>query len=364
MRILTYALCDSVVKRIRDALAERFEVVAANRKAFLSPANRDAIYLLNITRNTDLLSFFIGFHMYAILWVLRRKVVVYFSTDFADLCKSRLGKAFFGLVNRVIFASARLVVLLRNRGHIAKRYGLPSDRVLYVDNFPAASFLDRVEPRQDERFAGKVVFLYHGSFLWWHGFHKFLPTYERIRQMYPDAQLVIMGSVRRNAFLDRFAYEREFFDRIDRLKQRNDIVWVPAESVADDEVASYVARADFHVSQMDNKSVQGDTELRTCLLEAMALGVPCLHADSHAIRTHPEFRDGENIVLIDPDDPDAAAERICGLIDDPAERRRIGENARRTIRERYDFDAWLDRVFIPALERLAGERSRADDARG
>lgn len=354
MKILTYALCDAVVKRIRDALAARCTVVAANRKALVSWANRHAVYLLNITRDTSILTVFIEYHIYFLLWPLRRRAVVYFSTDYVDLCKSAFGKAFFYCLNRLVFACARLVVLLPHRSHIARRYGLPAERVLYAENYPAPEFCRPQAAERENKFPGRTVFLYHGSFLWWHGLLKFLPVYERIKESHPQALLVVMGAVRRNRFLDRFAYEREFFDQVEAMRGRDDVVWMARSDVPDGQVAEAVAQAAFHVSQLDNTSLQGDTELRTCLLEAMALGVPCLHVDSHAIRTHAELRDGENIVLIDPDAPDAAARKIGALIDDPAARERIGDNAQRTIQEHYDFDRWLDEAFMPRLRQLAG----------
>ena len=353
MRILTYALCDAVVKRVRDALAERYDVVAANRKALVSPANRHAIYLLNITRDTSLLTVFIEYHMYLLLWPLRRKLVVFFASDYVDLCRSSWGKAVAYCLNCLVLASARLVLLLPSRSHIVQRYKLPKRKVLFFENFPGPEF--EPQPAQASRgpLAGRTVILYHGSCLWWHGFLGFLPILDRVRQTHPEAMLVVVGAVKRNQFLDLFAYEREFFDRMAEARDRDDILWVPRVEPPNGHIADYIAQADLHVSQLDNTSVQGDTELRTCLLEAMAMGVPCLHVDSHAIRTHPEFEDGVNIVLIDPADPDAAARGICALLDAPGDLRRIGDRGRRTIQEHYDFDAWLDRTLVPRLERLA-----------
>lgn len=358
MKILTYALCDAVVKRIRDALAQRFTVAAANRKALVSRANRDAVYLLNITRDTSLLTVFIEYHIYLLLWPLRRKVVVYFSTDYVDLCRSTLGKVFFYCLNRLVFACARLVVLLPHRSHIARRYNLPPERVLYADNYPAPEFCQPQTSECATRFPDRTVLLYHGSFLWWHGLLNFLPIYDRIKQSHPRTLLVVMGAVTRNRFLDRFAYEREFFDKVEALAGRDDIVWMGRSDVPDGQVAQLVAQATLHVSQLDNTSVQGDAELRTCLLEAMALGVPCLHVDSHAIRCHPEFRDGENIILIDPNAAEQAAAKICDLLARPQELQRIGENARATVQTHYDFDRWLDETLVPRLEQLAGDGPR------
>jgi glycosyltransferase involved in cell wall biosynthesis len=77
------------------------------------------------------------------------------------------------------------------------------------------------------------------------------------------------------------------------------------------------------------------------LVEAMACGVPVVTTPVSGI---PELvRDGENGLLVPPDDPEALAAAILRLRDDPALRRRLGEQGRATVRARFDGD------------RLAGE---------
>ena len=77
------------------------------------------------------------------------------------------------------------------------------------------------------------------------------------------------------------------------------------------------------------------------LVEAMACGVPVVTTPVSGI---PELvRDGENGLLVPPDDPEALAAAILRLRDDPALRGRLGEAGRETVRARFDGD------------RLAGE---------
>jgi glycosyltransferase involved in cell wall biosynthesis len=77
------------------------------------------------------------------------------------------------------------------------------------------------------------------------------------------------------------------------------------------------------------------------LVEAMACALPVVTTPVSGI---PELvRDGENGLLVPPDDPDALAAAILRLRGDAALRRRLGEAARATVRERFDGD------------RLAGE---------
>jgi glycosyltransferase involved in cell wall biosynthesis len=69
------------------------------------------------------------------------------------------------------------------------------------------------------------------------------------------------------------------------------------------------------------------------LIEAMALGVPCVATSIPAIAAM--VVDGESALLVPPGDSTALARAIRTLLDDPDLRRRIGETARRIASERY-----------------------------
>lgn len=64
------------------------------------------------------------------------------------------------------------------------------------------------------------------------------------------------------------------------------------------------------------------------LLEAMALGMPCIATDCPPGAPGELIRDGENGLLVPVGDEDAMAAAICRLIEDPALRRKLGRNAR------------------------------------
>jgi len=67
------------------------------------------------------------------------------------------------------------------------------------------------------------------------------------------------------------------------------------------------------------------------LLEAMAAGVPAVAAAAGGV---PEFaRDGENALLVPPDDPAALAEGLARLIADPQLRKRLTREGRKTAAE-------------------------------
>lgn len=100
--------------------------------------------------------------------------------------------------------------------------------------------------------------------------------------------------------------------------------------------------------------------LPTVLLEAMALGVPCISTDVTGI---PEvMTDGTTGIMIPQRDPMALANAVERLLGNPAERSRLARAARTLIEERFEIDgnsAQLRALFAHAARRhgMRGEAS-------
>jgi glycosyltransferase involved in cell wall biosynthesis len=78
------------------------------------------------------------------------------------------------------------------------------------------------------------------------------------------------------------------------------------------------------------------------LVEGMACARPVIAVNSHGPA---EIVDaGETGWLVGPDDRDALAAALVAAVNDPAERRRRGENAREVALERYAWPALAKRV--------------------
>ncbi len=117
-----------------------------------------------------------------------------------------------------------------------------------------------------------------------------------------------------------------------------------------EDVRPRVARSQVCVVPM---TIGGGTRLK--VLEAMALGVPVVATTKGAEGL--EVRPGEDLLLAD--DPATFAAQVVRLLEDPVLRRRLAENGRRLVRERYDWRVIGER-FNAFLERIVSER---DDVR-
>jgi len=83
-----------------------------------------------------------------------------------------------------------------------------------------------------------------------------------------------------------------------------------------------------------------DEGLGVVLLEAAAAGVPVVATPVGGV---PEIvREGENGVLVPPDDPVALAKAIHGLVDDPPARQAMGEAGREIVDQEFSIHAMVE----------------------
>jgi hypothetical protein len=93
-------------------------------------------------------------------------------------------------------------------------------------------------------------------------------------------------------------------------------------------------------------------------LNAMALGKPVVVSDVAGVRDH--VIDGETGVVVRAGDARALEAAIRRLLDDPAERRRLGEAARRDVLARFGPDRYVENLL--RLARPGGRRFETDEA--
>ncbi len=91
--------------------------------------------------------------------------------------------------------------------------------------------------------------------------------------------------------------------------------------------------------------------LPTVLLEAMSCGLPIIATDVRGNRDL--ISNGENGLLIPPKNPKKMAETIITLLEDQKLIERLSKNARKTIIEKYTWNAIFNK-FLKCYESLAG----------
>jgi glycosyltransferase involved in cell wall biosynthesis len=96
------------------------------------------------------------------------------------------------------------------------------------------------------------------------------------------------------------------------------------------------------------------------ILEAMSAGRPVVASEVGGIGE--ALVDGESGMLVPRGDPDALAQALVGLLDDPRRRAQMGALARRRVDSRFTLNAMIDRL-VGVYDELMSSSSRSDPNR-
>lgn len=123
------------------------------------------------------------------------------------------------------------------------------------------------------------------------------------------------------------------------------------------ETRALVAEATLHVIPLNAADYSSG---QTVLLRAMSCGKAVVISHIPGVRDY--VRDGETGVLVPPGDAPALGAALRRLWDNPAERRRLGENAARAVREEFSFARFVRDLLALAEELMekSSERQGGD----
>jgi glycosyltransferase involved in cell wall biosynthesis len=146
------------------------------------------------------------------------------------------------------------------------------------------------------------------------GFHDAIWAFDILRHVHPDLHLVIVGAGPDRERLERF---REYAEMRER-------VWLPGEVSS---VSALMRQAEVVWSPG-----RVDTG-RQVVLEAMAAGKPVVASRFPGLAEL--ITDGETGMLVPAEDQPMLARATHQLLNDPDLRARMGESARRRVREQH-----------------------------
>ena len=185
---------------------------------------------------------------------------------------------------------------------------------------------------------GTPNLLFVGRFEERKGLLHLLKAYRLLRREGRDCRLLIVGHGPQEREARRYVLTRRL-GGVELLGR-----------VGDDEKARWFATSDIYVSPATGRESFG-----IVLLEAMAAGKPIVCSDIHGYKG--VVRRGEQAVLVPPRDARALADAIGHLLDDPAERARMGDSGRERSHE-FGWDrvaARVDDYYGFVIRRLAAQ---------
>ncbi|WP_340101757.1 glycosyltransferase [Salinibaculum salinum] len=223
---------------------------------------------------------------------------------------------FLTCVDRILVTSEPLL----NHSTILKQYKEKCDVV------PLSVDLDTIDAENtqplDVDTTGPVI-LFVGRLNYYKGVEYLVDAMEQI-----DATLLVAGDGNKRAELEQRARKQGVADRIHFLG------YVP-----DAQLARTYRTADLFVLP----SIEPSEAFGIVQLEAMARGLPVVNT---SLPTGVPWvsQDGKTGLTVPPRDSDALAEAVNTLLEDDAQRRRYGEQARKRVEQRFTRDRMLTKI--------------------
>jgi len=152
------------------------------------------------------------------------------------------------------------------------------------------------------------------------GIRILMPAFAQVNKTGP-ATLLIVGSVRQGA-------DKEFFNEF--LISNPGLQIIVAGYIPFQELPSYYSLMDVfvHPSLRDG--------MPNAVLEAMSCGRSVVATPVGGIKD--VLEDGKNGTIVNVNDPNALAEKILELLDDPEKRNFLGKNARESVLSKYTME--------------------------
>lgn len=159
-----------------------------------------------------------------------------------------------------------------------------------------------------------------------------IDAFAKIASDIPEYELVIYGDGDLRESLQKKIYNYKLNDRISLLSACKDL-W---DKIHD--ASLFVLSSDFE-------------GMPNALMEAMALGIPCLSTDCRPGGAHTLIKDGINGFVIPRKDTNALAEKMLYILTHPDVSKKISEGGRKiayTHNEKETFDKW--EAFLGKIE--------------
>ena len=263
-----------------------------------------------------------------------------------------LRRLFAAWATRICFNTAARIICIspRLKEHLHTKWNVDEGKLTVL---PCAADLETFKPNHNSQTVRKslgltteTVVMWVGGFYPWHDLSLLLESFALILQQRPDVRLVLVGDGQTRSSVE---------DGITNAGMRHAVIMTG--EISHSEVPDMLSIADVAVVPSAPVTASlGGTGTPLKLFEYMAAGkaiVATAHEEAAEV-----ISDGCNGLLVDEGDVNKFAEAMLKLIDDPSERRRLGQNARQQAIERYSWEHYTRRLEEIYLNVLGNAPSR------
>ncbi len=259
----------------------------------------------------------------------------------------RLQRLFATWATRQAFSTAR-VVLVPSAGladHLAIRWGIPRAKIAVLPNAAdVEAFAQAGDPAALRAELGipdgAPTIAFVGGFYPWHGLEVLVEAFAQVRRAVPTAYLVLVGDGEVRPVVEAWVTDLGLSAAVHLTG-----------AVCHSQVPQILALADVAVAPW-RSFPWGLAPIK--LFEYMAAGKAIVASRTAGVADF--IQDGETGLLVEPNSPQAMAQALVQLLQDPERRARMAANARR---EAVDQHSWVQRsrVLADIYQSLLPQRS-------
>ncbi|SAI87942.1 glycosyl transferase, group 1 [Methanoculleus bourgensis] len=249
-----------------------------------------------------------------------------------------LTRTFASLISPVELLLARFAdATIAVSESVAERFRGNGTEPVIISNY---SVTDLAPPVPKARNGHGVVYM-AGNMQLFHGIRECIQAISRVKAKFPDVSLTLVGNVREDiGAIAAKTDPRPEITMTGYLPYRE-----MYEALCRGSIALLVFQPDYYNTYIG---------LPNKLFDYMLCGLPVVASDFPEIR---KVVGGAGCgVLVDPTDPGAIAEAIIYLMEHPEEARRMGENGRRAVLERYNWGE-MERRLLEVYQAISGNIS-------
>lgn len=288
-------------------------------------------------------------------WASKRLGIPFVLEVNADLLEQRkfkgvpekgLRRLFAIWATQTCFNAASKIICISTglKEHLSKKWNIEDSKLTVlpcaadVNAFGSNHNAERV--RRGLGLTDELVVIWVGGFYPWHDLDLLLSSFTRVLQSQPDAKLVLVGDG---------PIRQTIAQTVEKNGIQRSVIMTGAIAHAD--VPEMMSIADIAV--VPSAPVQasgGGTGTPLKLFEYMAAGKPVI---ATAIDQAAEvIRDGHTGLLVEAGDVNRFADAMLRLLNDPAERVRLGQNARQQAIKLYSWEEYtrqLEEIYRDVL---------------